>query len=238
MQPVVRGVALALLVAAAVTAGIGLPVLLLGDTPRRTPVLSGGDDPDATVTTTAVTRPPPLFPRGDDPDGAVTTTIAPGPAPGVGVPVPDVPLEDVVAFSGDTWSLHYSETPRAQGVWLTCFDFRSTAGEDISVTSGCTPWSEDDPTTTFWVSAGPVLETEGGVVILVTMTPLPVANVAVVLDDGRGYEVVPRRAERSGAQFVAVEVPITQGGASIQAFAEDGTLLDRIEFDSLAVRGG
>lgn len=213
-RPVLRGAAMAATAAVAVVVAIGLPLLLVGDDGERSlarlPV--GGGAP----TTTAVEPP---------------TTTAPGP------PLPG--NAEVVAFSGPDWRLFVSEEPAGDAAWNTCYRLESDVGSGEPVTAGCSAWSETESWSGVVISAGPVLATDRGVVLLVAMTPQPVAHVEVTVGDvGSAFEVVPFRAPGSGGQFVAVEVPTAPGPVSIAFRDETGAVLDEVFLDSLAVLGG
>ena len=144
----------------------------------------------------------------------------------------DGPFE-AIPFSGETWQFSVSEGPNPPtDTYKVCYTFIApgvqTEASGLGA-SGCgNAWTSDPDhyTDSYLVSVGPAIEIVGGIVLLVDLSPNPVANVRIVRSSGEVTDVIPFRTPGSGKQFAVVELPHDAAPIRVELVDETGTVLD------------
>lgn len=135
---------------------------------------------------------------------------------------------EAIPFSGETWQFYVAEDANpSRETYKVCYSFFAP-GEMTEASglgrSGCGDWPGD--TDQYFVSLGPAIAIDGGVVFLVDLTSNPVAKVRIVGSGDDVIEVVPFRLPGSGKQFVVVELPHRSAPVTVEVLDESGTVLD------------
>ncbi len=135
---------------------------------------------------------------------------------------------EAIPFSGETWQFYVAEDANPlRETYKVCYSFFAP-GEMTEASglgrSGCGDWPGD--TDQYFVSLGPAIAIDGGVVFLVDLTSNPVAKVRIVGSGDDVIEVAPFRSPGSGKQFVVVELPHRSAPVTVEVLDESGTVLD------------